>query len=344
VAEDKTPPARSERGVMTRMLATVGLFAAGFFAANVLRTPRHHIRGWVDRVLRRLVFQSKRETIRTEERSAASLIAELSASVYRRFLLHNVFSVAAGSAYFIVLAIFPGLAALVAFYGFLGDPADIGSFIKTMPDFIPTTVTHLVEDYLSQLIARPRANLGTFLFSLGIALWSANSGMKSLVEALNVVYERREKRSFFKVNLLATVMTMSFMLFMIVSVNIMIIPVWDWLRRAFGDSFLSLRWLVLLFAVQILISMLYYFAPCGRQRRWQFLTAGATLTSLLWVAMSMVFSAYLTTFANYSVTYGSLGAAAIFMTWIWLTVTTLLAGAEVDAAVEHLGSRAEASD
>jgi membrane protein len=57
----------------------------------------------------------------------------------------------------------------------------------------------------------------------------------------------------------------------------------------------------------------------------------------------MVFSAYLTTFANYSLTYGSLGAAAIFMTWIWLTVTTLLAGAEVDAAVENLGTRAEVS-
>jgi membrane protein len=89
--------------------------------------------------------------------------------------------------------------------------------------------------------------------------------------------------------------------------------------------------------------MLYYFAPCGRQRRWQLLTAGATLTSLLWVGMSMLFSGYLTTFANYSVTYGSLGAAAIFMTWIWLTVVTLLAGAEVDAAVEHLGMKAEAS-
>jgi membrane protein len=343
VAEDKNSAPRTERGVMTRMLATAGLFAAGFFAANILRAPRRHIGGFFDRVLRRLVFQSKRETTRTETRSAGSLIAELSTSFYWRFVNHNVFSVAAGSAYFIVLAIFPGLAALVAFYGFLGDPADIGSFIKNMPDFIPETIIKLIEEYLAQLIARPRANLGTFLFSLGIALWSANSGMKSLVEALNVVYERREKRSFLKLNLLATIMTMAFMVFMIVSVNIMIIPAWDWVRRTLGEGLLSLRWVALLLAVQILISMLYYFAPCGRQRKWQFMPAGATLTAVLWVGMSMVFSAYLTTFANYSVTYGSLGAAAIFMTWIWLTVTTLLAGAEVDAAVENLGTRAEVS-
>ncbi len=71
------------------------------------------------------------------------------------------------------------------------------------------------------------------------------------------------------------------------------------------------------------------------------LTAGATLAAVMWIALSMLFSYYLTSFANYSVTYGSLGAAAIFMTWLWLTVITLLIGAEVDAAVEHLGKGPE---
>jgi membrane protein len=336
VEETTTTPAK--HGSIARMLKTAGLFAAGFIAGEALKRPKHHLRGWADRLLRRLVFQSTQETAGTESRSAMSLIAELSTRVSKRVLEHNITSVAAGSAYFIVLAIFPGMAALVALYGFLGDPGDISSFISRMPDFIPPPIIHLLEDYLNQLIARPRANLGTFLIGFAVAMWSANSGMKSLIESLNVVYERKEQRSFLKLNLMATIMTMTFMLFMIVAINIMIIPVWDWLVQAFGVALLRLRWIVLLFAVQVLISMLYYFAPCGRQRKWRLLTAGATLTAIVWVAMSILFSFYLTSFANYSLTYGSLGAAAIFMTWIWLTVVTLLAGAEVNAVVEHLSA------
>jgi len=344
VADEKAPRKLTQRGIAARVLATVGLFLAGALAANVLQKPRSRIRGWVDSGLRRLVFQSKKETPRTEDRSAASLIAELSHSLYTRFLTHNLTSVAAASAFFIVLAIFPGLAALVAMYGFLGDPADISTFIASMPAVVPGDIVRLLQDFLRELTSRPNANLGTFLVSFTIAMWSANSGMKSLIESLNVVYERRETRSFFAVNRLAAVMTVAFLAFMIIAVNIMLLPISEWMRIKFGDALLGMRWLALLLAVQVLISTLYYFAPNGRQKTWQVLTAGATLAALLWVAMSMFFSIYLTNFANYSVTYGSLGAAAIFMTWLWLTVTTLLAGAEVDAAIENLGAKAEVFD
>ena len=118
----------------------------------------------------------------------------------------------------------------------------------------------------------------------------------------------------------------------------MILPeILPWLRELIGERLIALRWIVLLVAVLMLISALYYFAPCGRQIRWHVMTAGATLAASLWMALSMLFSLYLTNFANYNLTYGSLGAAAIFMTWLWLTLTTLLVGAEVDAAVESLG-------
>lgn len=322
----------------------MGLFAAGFLAANVLQKPRARMRGFFDKTLRRLVFQSKKETPLTEERTAASLIGELSRSLYTRVTSHNIVSVAASSAFFLVLAIFPGLAALVALYGFLGNPSDITTFLGVMPDIVPDAVVRLLQDFLQQLISRPNANLGTFLITFPIALWSANSGMKSLIEALNVVYERVETRSFLRINILSMAMTVAFMAFMIIAVNFMLLPISDWLRNALGDQLLSLRWLLLLFAVQVLISTLYYFAPNGRQKSWQVLTAGATFAALLWVAMSMLFSFYLTSFANYSVTYGSLGAAAIFMTWLWMTVTILLAGAEIDAAIENLGTDPDISN
>ncbi len=338
MADDQTSGERTSRGITARVLTTLGLFAAGFLAANVLTKPRARVRSFFDSILRRLVFQAKPETLRTRSRTALSLIHELSADLYSRIVYqHNITSVAAAAAFFVVLALFPGLAALVSLYGFLGDPADIRTFIATMPEIVPRDVVQLVQDFLSQLISAPGKNLGTFVVSLSIALWSANSGMKALTEALNVVYDRKEKRSFLQLNALSGVMTFAFIIFMIVAVNIMILPISDWLRIHLSDSILSLRWIVVLLAVQILISALFYFAPCGRQKKWQVLTAGAMLAAVMWVALSMLFSYYLTSFANYSVTYGSLGAAAIFMTWLWLTVITLLIGAEVDAAIENLG-------
>jgi membrane protein len=345
VADEQTTGTSTARGITTRVLTTLGLFAAGFVAANVLQKPRAKVRGFFDRILRRLVFQAKTENLRTQSRTALSLVHELSTSLYKRIVFeHNISSVAASAAFFVVLALFPGLAALVSLYGFLGDPADIRTFIATMPEIVPKDVVQLVQDFLSQLISRPGKNLGTFVVSLTIALWSANSGMKALIEALNVVYERKEHRSFFRLNALSAVMTFAFLVFMIVAVNIMILPIADWLRQAFGDALLGLRWLIALLAVQFMISALFYFAPYGRQRKWQVLTAGALLAAVMWIWLSMLFSYYLTSFANYSVTYGSLGAAAIFMTWLWLTVMTLLIGAEVDAAIENLGQGAEGSE
>ena len=345
MADDQTSGRRTTRGITTRVLTTLGLFAAGFLAVNVLQKPRAQVRSFFDRILRRLVFQAKQEGFRTRSRTALSLIGELSSSLYKRIVFqHNISSVAAGAAFFVVLALFPGLAALVSLYGFLGDPADIRTFIGTMPDIVPKDVVQLVQDFLSQLISAPGKNLGTFIVSLSIALWSANSGMKALIEALNVVYERKEHRPFLQLNALSAVMTFAFLVFMIVAVNIMILPIADWLRPSFGHAIVSFRWLAVLIAVQIMISALFYFAPYGRQRKWQVLTAGAGIAAVMWIGLSMLFSYYLTSFANYSVTYGSLGAAAIFMTWLWLTVTTLLIGAEVDAAIENLGRGAEGSE
>jgi membrane protein len=338
VADEASGDTGAKRGTIARLLAPLGLFAAGYLAGRYALKPARYAGSLLDRTLRRLVFQSIPETPATQERSAASLIAELSHKLYLRLITHNLPSVAAAAAFFVVLAIFPGLAALVSLYGLIGDPTSIGAFIDSLAEVVPADVIRLIHDHFTQLMTRPTTNLSTFILSLLIALWSANSGMKAVIEALNVVYDRLEERSIIKINILAAWMTLGFLAFMAIAANIMILPeLSPWLRGMLGDRLLVLRWLVLLLAMLVLISALYYIAPCGRQTRWHVLTAGATLAGCLWVALSMLFSLYLRNFANYSVTYGSLGAAAIFMTWLWLTITTLLVGAEVDATVESLG-------
>ena len=338
MAERAGGDSSAKRSVAARILAPLGLFAAGYLAGRYWRKPARYAGSLVDRALRRLVFQSVPETEATQELSATSLIAELTHKLYLRLLSHNLPSVAASAAFFVVLAIFPGMAALVSLYGLVGNPADIGTFIDNLGEVVPHDVIQLIHNQFIQIMSRPTTNLSTFLLSLVIALWSANSGMKAVIEALNVVYDRVEQRSIIRINILAALMTLAFIGFMAVSVNILILPeLSPWLRGLMGEQLVALRWLILLIAMLILISALYYIAPSGRQPRWHVLTAGATLAGFLWMGLSVLFSLYLTNFANYSVTYGSLGAAAIFMTWLWLTITTFLFGAEVDATVESLG-------
>jgi membrane protein len=328
----------TKRGLATRVLTPLGLFVAGYVVGHLWTKPRRYAGSLLDRALRRIVFQSIPEDEATQERSAASLVGELSHKLYLRLLLHNLPSIAASAAFFVVLAIFPGLAALVSLYGLVGNPAHITTFVDSLNQIVPNEVVQLIHTHVQELLGRPQTNLSTFLIGLAIALWSATSGMKALIEALNVVYDRVEERSILKLNGLAVVMTLGFLVFMAVAVNIMILPeISPWIRGLAGERALSYRWLALLIATLVLISALYYIAPCGHQKSWHVLTAGATLAASLWIALSMLFSLYLTSFANYSVTYGSLGAAAIFMTWLWLTITTLLVGAEVDATVESLG-------
>lgn len=328
----------AKRGVAARVLAPLGLFAAGYLAGRLWLKPYRYAGSLVDRTLRRLLFQGIPETPATQERSAASLIGEFSQRLWQRLVLHNLPSIAASAAFFVVLAIFPGLAALVSLYGLVGNAGNITAFIDSLGQVVPAEVIQLIHGHVQDLLGRPKTNLSTFLLSLVIAMWSATSGMKALVDAANVVYDCPEQRSYLKYNLIALLMTLAFMLFMAVAMNIMLLPeLSPWLKSAFGERVLTYRWLLLMVAVLILLSAFYYFAPCGRKGRWHVMTAGATLSAMLWVALSMLFSLYLTNFANYSLTYGSLGAAAIFMTWLWLTITTLLLGAEIDATVESLG-------
>jgi membrane protein len=338
VADTNSGNADAKRGLAARVLTPLGLFAAGYLAGRLWLKPRRYAGSLVDRTLRRLLFQGIPETEATQQRSAGSLIAEFSSKLWRRLVLHNLPSIAASAAFFVVLAIFPGLAALVSLYGLVGDPANITSFIDSLDRIVPTEVIQLIHGHVQELLSRPQTNLSTFLLGFIIAFWSAISGMKALIDAANVVYDCTEERSFLKYNMLSLLMTLAFMLFMAVAVNIMLLPeLSPWLKVTLGERLLAYRWLLLMIAMLVLLSAFYYFAPCGRAGRWHVMTAGATLAATLWIALSMLFSLYLTNFANYSVTYGSLGAAAIFMTWLWLTITTLLLGAEIDAAVESLG-------
>lgn len=260
--------------------------------------------------------------------------------VYHNISENRVLAIGAGVAFYVLLAIFPAIAALVAIYGLFADPSTIGQHLSDLSSVLPGGATDVIGDQLQRLTSQPSSKLGiASFFGIAISLWSANAGMKALLDALNVVYGEEEKRSFLKLNALSLAFTLAALLFLIIALSaIAVLPVamnflglsnvTEWLVRL-G------KWPILLIGVAFAISLIYRYGPSRERPQWRWVSWGSALAAIAWLAMSVLFSWYAANFGSYNKTYGSLGAVIGFMTWIWLSSVVILLGAELDAEMEH---------
>lgn len=252
----------------------------------------------------------------------------------------RVMLIAAGSAFYLLLALFPGLAAFVSLYGIISDPTTVAAQIQFLTGLIPAGGLDIVDRQLTSLATQPRDALSFgFFFSLALALWSTNNGIKTLFEALNVAYEETEKRGFVKLHLVTFAFTLSALLIGIVvfaaiglvPALLALFPIGDLIDALIR----TLRWPLLLVFVCCGIAVLYRYGPSRARAKWRWITGGGVFATIAWFAMSIGFSYYLENFANYNAVYGSLGAVVGFMMWAWLSVTIILVGAELNSEIEH---------
>lgn len=252
----------------------------------------------------------------------------------------RVMLIAAGSAFYLLLALFPALAAFVSLYGIISDPTTVAAQIQFLTGLMPAGGLKIIDSQLTSLAMQPRDALSFgFFFSLALALWSANNGIKTLFEALNVAYEESEKRGFVKLHLVTFAFTLSALLIgIVVFAAIGLVPA---LLALFPlgnliDALVRiLRWPLLLVFVCCGIAVLYRYGPSRARAKWRWITWGGIFATIAWFAMSIGFSYYLENFANYNAVYGSLGAVVGFMMWAWLSVTIVLVGAELNSEIEH---------
>jgi membrane protein len=259
---------------------------------------------------------------------------------YEEFGKDRVTSVAAGVTYYALLAVFPAIAALVSIYGLFADPATIQDHLNTVSGFMPGGAIDIVREQVTRIAEKGGGALGFgFVFGLGLSLWSANAGMKAIFDALNIVYDEEEKRSFIRLNLMSLSFTLGAILFLLLAIGgIVVLPiVLNFIGLGSGTEWLVslIRWPILLVAVVVGLSLIYRFGPSRDKAEWRWVTPGGIVSAVLWIVVSMLFSWYVASFGSYNETYGSLGAVIGFMTWIWISSIIVLLGAEINAEMEH---------
>jgi membrane protein len=269
---------------------------------------------------------------------------EIAFRVYEEVGDDRVVAVAAGVTFYALLALFPMIAAFVSLYGLFADPSSISQHLATMSDVLPGGAVEVIGDQVGRIASQPRGRLGfSFAAGLAVSLWSANAGVKAMFDALNVAYGEEEKRSFLKLNLESLAFTLGAMLALGVALAAMVgVPAL--LKMApLGQGAawaLSLaRWPLLLALVALGLAVLYRYGPSRENAKWRWLSPGAALASVVWLAASVAFSWYAAHFGSYNETYGSLGAVVGFMTWMWISATIVLVGAELNAETERRTAR-----
>ncbi|MBP1294262.1 YihY/virulence factor BrkB family protein [Bradyrhizobium elkanii] len=264
--------------------------------------------------------------------------------VYSNIGDHRILALAAGMTYYSILAIFPALAALVAIYGFFSDPGSIAKHLDEISGFVPGGAIDIAREQLTRVATKGDRTLGfTFVIGLLISLWSANAAMKSLFDTLNIVYGEQEKRGFVKLNAISLSFTVAAIAFVLTALGaVVVVPVtldYLWLSNIVELVIRWARWPVLFVAVALALACIYRFGPSREAPRWRWLTWGSIAATLMWLVASALFSFYAANFGTFNATYGSLGAAIGFMTWLWISAIVILLGAELNAEIEHQTAR-----
>ena len=251
----------------------------------------------------------------------------------------NLTIVAAGVAFYGFVAVVPALAATISIYGLVADPAQVGDQLMAMASIVPNEVLPMLREQMLRITENTQAaGLGAIVGVL-LALYSANNATKALLSGLNIAYDETEKRGFFRLTLIAMVLTLAGIIAAILAVGLVaVLPsVLEHLHITKGvETLLSwIRWPILLGGFVSALAVVYRFGPCRRDARWAWVSWGAVVATVLWLLGSGLFSLYVSRFGSYDKTYGPLGAVVVFLMWLFISALAVLVGAEFNSEMER---------
>src|SRR5918993_3168844 len=268
---------------------------------------------------------------------------ELGKRVWSEIQEDDVLGRSAQLAYYFLLALFPALLFLVSLIGyFAGEDSELRA---NLFNYLSTVLPGEASQLISKTVTDVTQGSGGGKLSFGVlaTLWAASNGMGAISETLNVAYEVKETRPFWRVRLTAIALTLA-LAFLIISALVLVLYGHDLaelvagkfgLGEAFEWAWKILQWPIVLAFVLFAFALLYYFAPDLHDQEWKWVTPGSVLGVALWLLVSFGFKAYLQYFNSYSATYGSLGAVIILMLWFYFTGAAILVGGEINSEIEH---------
>lgn len=258
--------------------------------------------------------------------------------VYNRIGSTRLGLLAAGVAFYGLLSFFPAVTAGLAVLGFFVEPSTLIERSEWLVGSLPEAAGEIVMGQLTEVASAGEGALGlAALVGIGIALWSASNAMGSLMQGLNAIYEEDEERGFVKSKLLTIGLTLGLIVGLALSVTVVAaIPVILDVINAPGASWWAslLRWPIIFMIGAVGIAILYRYGPDRSNAEWRWLTPGAILGCLLWVAGTLAFTWYVQSFGSYNETFGALAGVIILITWMWLSAFIVLLGALFDAELE----------
>ncbi|MFS0762018.1 MULTISPECIES: YihY/virulence factor BrkB family protein [Peribacillus] len=253
----------------------------------------------------------------------------------------RVTGLAAEQAYYYLLALFPLLILLLSLLPYLN--IDIQTALDTIKTFMPAETMEVIEKNIINILSERNGGLLTFGF-LG-TIWSASNGMNAFIHSMNIAYDVEETRNFIKARFISIVLTLGLVVAFIVMLGLPVFGkvIIDLLQQVIPIPeetqiiFSLLRWVIAVVVISLVLTFLYRFAP-NKSFPIKHVIPGAVTATVLWLGISLGFSFYVSNFANYSSTYGSLGGVIILMLWLYLSGLIFVIGGEINAILHRQNS------
>jgi membrane protein len=265
-------------------------------------------------------------------------------ALFRRFGWHHMPTLAAGLAFYFLLAFFPFLLFLVAIVTIVPGVEGLTDWLlQTAATFLPPSAWTLAEGVIRGLLGQPRGTLVSV--GVALALWSASSGFTSLMDCLNVAFGVTERRAWWKTRLEALGLTIALSAFVIVAFVLTLFAaplavfVASHLGPAGGVATIVINWSLSIVLMTLVTATVYYVCPDVDQQRWQWLSPGVVVFIVGFGAASIGFSLWVARFASYDKTYGSLGAPIVLLFWLYILASFLLLGGELNALLDERRAR-----
>jgi membrane protein len=266
---------------------------------------------------------------------------DILARTYKRTWDDNVALVSAGVAFYAFFALLSLLGLIVLAYGVFADPVTVIEQMRTLTAILPADVVALIGNQLLTAIHSSQQTKGFgILLAVVVAIYGGTNGAASILTALNIAYEEKEKRSLVRFYLLAILMTLVALLVALAALAAT--SALAYLQRFMPQlppialvAFKLIGYLLLALLVAGVAATLYRFGPSREDAKWEWITPGSAFAAMTWILLTVAFGFYVSHFTNYDASYGSLGAVVALLTWMYLSAYAFVFGAELNSEIEH---------